>query len=117
MLIFNLASTDPAAFHLILCFAANDIAARSGRLDSEDAIKHRTAALSLVKKDVLACKSSDDFLAAVSTLAGHEVCSPLPAQCRYFYHQLTLLKPETDYIWISTDVQYPYGWLSIDSQS
>jgi hypothetical protein len=77
MLLFNLASTDPAAFHLILCFAANDIAARSGRLDSEDAITHRIAALSLVKKNVLDYKRSDDFIAAVTTLAGHKVCSPL----------------------------------------
>jgi hypothetical protein len=72
---FNTGYAEPASFHVLLCVAANDIALRNGTLDSNDAIKHRTAALSLVKKDVSGWKpnSSDGFIGAVILLAGYRV--------------------------------------------
>jgi hypothetical protein len=74
-LLFNMGYAKLAAFHSMLCIAANDIAVRDGTLDSQDAIKHRTAASSLVKKEVSGWKpnSSDGFLAAVTLLANNEV--------------------------------------------
>jgi hypothetical protein len=85
---FNFASTEPSAFHLILGSAATDLAARSGRSDSEDAIRHRSTALTLLRKKVLDWKPntipSDELLATVMRLAGDEVCFPLQVTAYIF---------------------------------
>jgi hypothetical protein len=78
---FNFASTEASSFHLILSSAATDLAAKSGRAYSEDAIKHRSTALNLLRKKVLGWKAntipSDELLATIMRLAGDEVRLPL----------------------------------------
>jgi hypothetical protein len=78
---FNFASTEASCFHLILSSAATDLAAKSGRAYSEDAIKHRSTALNLLRKKVLDWKPntmpSDELLATIMRLAGDEVRFPL----------------------------------------
>lgn len=75
MLMFNTGSSEPASFHVLLCVAANDLAMKNGILDSDDVIRHHTAALSLVKSDIAFWKlnPSDGFIAAVTLLAGYAV--------------------------------------------
>jgi hypothetical protein len=72
---FNTGSTESASFHVLLCVAANDLAMTNGTSDSDDVIRHHTAALNLVKKDVAFWKlnPSDGFIATVILLAGYEV--------------------------------------------
>ena len=74
-LMFNTGSSEPAPFHVLLCVAANDLAMKNGTLDSDDVIKHHTAALDLVKKDVVFSKlnPSDGLIAGVILFAGYEV--------------------------------------------
>jgi len=62
-------------FHVILSAAANDIAVLHGKEVSEDGIKHQRIAIELVNKRLLKWQpdSSNDGLASVALLAGHEV--------------------------------------------
>ena len=75
---FHVSLSDPAAFHVVLGTAANDIAALQGRGESPEGIKHKGLALGLVNKRLLQHGSDDASIAAVALLAGGEVCL-LPA--------------------------------------
>lgn len=75
---FNIALMDPAAFHVLLAVGASDITALHGEenaSDCEDAIKHRSTAITMVNKRLSqgVADHSDKNLAAVVLLAGYEV--------------------------------------------
>jgi len=77
-ILFDLGITDASLFHMILSAAADDIAALRGRQISEEAIKHRAIALSMVNKRIsqYGLDSSDLNLTTVALLAGWDVSGP-----------------------------------------
>lgn len=77
-ILLDLGITDASLFHMILSAAADDIAALRGKQISEEAIKHRAIALSMVNKRIsrYGLDSSDLNLTTVALLAGWDVSFP-----------------------------------------
>ena len=81
---------DAASFLVIISGAANDIALRSGRPQSQQSIEYKSQAMALVNKRMSVSQSyfTDGTINACSMFAGTEV-SP-PSHCR---QQLMLTRP------------------------
>ncbi|KAE9369852.1 hypothetical protein N431DRAFT_485662 [Stipitochalara longipes BDJ] len=79
-ILFDLGITDASLFHMILSAAADDIAAMRGRQSSEEAIKHRAIALSMVNKRIseYGLDPSDLNLTTVALLAGWDLLFGTP---------------------------------------